>query len=196
MSDQWRLFIALELPEQILTELTQTQTRLKVKAPFKSLRWAKPGGIHLTLRFLGDTPVDKVQRLSDVFESAIEPHQAITLISGRLGCFPNFKKPSVLFVHVEGQLDRLNALQKSIERTAVTLDYPPETRPYTPHLTLARIDRRAVRSEQRRTGEMAQEEKIKSLDWEANSVSLIRSELKADGAVYTTLRHFSLSGGG
>jgi 2'-5' RNA ligase len=92
---------------------------------------------------------------------------------------------------------RLAALQAAIEEVMSPMGYPPEGRPFTPHLTLGRINRRTPRSKAARVGEVVANAKVNILgDVAADRFGLIRSVLKPTGAEYTMLEEFELRGGG
>ncbi len=183
--NMWRLFIALVLPEEVLRELERIQQQLQKAVPETAARWVRPDGVHLTLKFLGDTPEDKVDALTQGIKRAAEGIPPIALRAEGLGCFPNAARPRNLWVGVKGDLDTLRALHRAIEREMEPLGFEPEGRRFDPHLTLARTARHATRDEQAGLGRLVEESGIGLVAaWEAGEVSLIRSYLKPSGATY------------
>ena len=75
MAEMWRLFIALELPPDIVAEIAALQTWLKERTPPRTVRWTKPEGIHLTLKFLGDVPVARRETLETTLQNAVHNHK-------------------------------------------------------------------------------------------------------------------------
>lgn len=195
MSDNWRLFIAVDLPDQVLDSLRWTQNKLKNAAPDRAVRWVKIEGIHLTLKFLGDTPVRQVDDIADVLGEAVSPHRRFELRMHGLGCFPNTNRPRVVWVGVEGAINPLNDLQADVERGMQSLGFKAETRSFSPHLTLGRLSQNASRQDAIRVGEAveANRAKVQPVSWAVDSVSLIRSQLKPGGAVYTHVNSFKCS---
>jgi len=129
-----RLFIAIALPENILIELDQLQTKLK---PFcRDAKWARPAGIHLTLKFLGSVDPEQISSITEVLKSAATGHSEPIVRAQGCGFFPNPRRPNVLWVGIEANLQ---SLQQRIEEEMASLGFEKETRPFSPHLTLARF---------------------------------------------------------
>jgi len=192
---QIRAFIAIELGETISVALTDLQGQLKAKVPRRSVRWVKPEGIHLTLKFLGDVPANRIEEIERALTQACAGFPAFSLSVGGLGCFPNPRRPRVVWVGVQEESGTLAGLQKAIEDGMEKLGFAPEGRRFHAHLTLGRTQRRASSGDVRRLGQLVSETDIGSLgQMEARSVSLIKSDLKPTGAVYTQLAAVKLEG--
>jgi 2'-5' RNA ligase len=188
MADTWRLFVAVELPRDVLAGLTAVQTALKAQTPPRTVRWVNTEGIHLTLKFLGDTPSAKGESLEAALQQAAEGHSTFSLATGTVGCFPNVRRPRVVWVSIQKDVDALNALRDSVEEHIAPLGYPTEDRPFSPHLTLGRVNRDARQNDVRQFGELIANTTVADIhEWQVTAVSLIRSELKPSGAVYTPL---------
>ena len=108
MSESWRLFIALELPPNVLKAVAQAQTDLKRFIPSQAARWVRPESVHLTLKFLGDAPVGQVEDLKIALVEATAGHSGFELGIQGLGCFPNARRPRVLWLGITGDLKQLN----------------------------------------------------------------------------------------
>jgi 2'-5' RNA ligase len=136
-----RLFVALEPPAHVLTELDAAVAPLRPRWP--ELRWASVDRWHVTLAFLGE--VDEV-RLGDLHARlgrAASRHQSLDVRIGRGGAFPSVRRARVLCAHIEGEgqaMTGLSALAASVAAAARRAGAPPpdEGRRYRPHLTLAR----------------------------------------------------------
>ncbi len=192
MSDSWRLFVALELPRELLRRIARVQDSLKLSIPDRAVKWVRPEGIHLTLKFLGDVPISQLDDIAAALERAVRGHSAFALEIEGLGCFPNIRAPRVLWMGMLGDVRQLAALQSSLEAEIAPLGYPSEERGFHPHLTLARAAREASRADLAAVGAAA-EKGIGNLGgWRVESVSLIRSQLRSDGAVYTRVGEVKL----
>jgi 2'-5' RNA ligase len=188
-----RTFIAIELDESIKDGLTKLQERLKGKVPRGSARWVRPGGIHLTLKFLGDVPADQIGEITGALERSCQGFAPFSLSCGGLGCFPNLKRPRVVWVGIQEETGTLAQLKKAIEENVAPLGYPTEKRKFSPHLTLGRVQKRASSGDRRRLGELVGALEIGILgQMEVRSVNLIRSDLRPSGAVYTQLAEVEL----
>ncbi len=190
-----RLFIAIPLPEPLLRQLAQVQRTLEKEMPAGSVRWVNPEGIHLTLKFLGDTPEGKVPAIRDALAAVARRAVPCTFTVGELGCFPNLRRPRVVWVGVREEGGQLRALQEAVERAMVSLGYPREGRGFSPHLTLGRVRDSVPSRDVARVGEIVGATSLGTLgEVRAGSFALIRSVLKPTGAEYAPLAEFRLEG--
>nr|HID14223.1 RNA 2',3'-cyclic phosphodiesterase [Anaerolineae bacterium] len=190
-----RAFIAIPLPHPLLEKLAALQRQLESRVPPRSVRWVRAEGIHLTLKFLGDTPREKLPAIERALAAVAQHAPACTFTIEGLGCFPNPRRPRVVWVGVQEPTGRLAALQDAIEEVMAPFGYPPEGRGFTPHLTLGRVRRRTPRSAVARIGEIVTNTTVGMLaEVPADHFALIRSVLKPTGAEYTTLAEFPLRG--
>lgn len=193
--EQVRTFIAIELDETIGAAIADLQGQLKAKVPRESVRWVKPEGIHLTLKFLGNVPANRIEEIERTLTRACAGFPAFSFSVGGLGCFPNPRRPRVVWVGVQEQSGTLERLQKAIENGMEKLGFAPEGRKFDAHLTLGRTQRRASSGDVRRLGQLVEETKIGELGrMEVRAVSLIKSDLRPTGAVYTRLAEVRLEG--
>jgi len=191
--EKMRLFVAIPLPEPLLAQLGRVQRRLEQEIPPRSVRWVRPEGIHLTLKFMGDTPADKLPATQQALAAVARNSPTCTFTVGEIGCFPNPNRPRVVWVGIQEPEERLAVIQDAIEEALAPLGYPPEGRGFTPHLTLGRVRRRADRRDAARVGEVAAGTTVGTLGRvSAGHFALIRSTLKPTGAEYTTLAEFRL----
>lgn len=190
--EEIRSFIAIELPEGLKTELRRLQTRLKSDGP-TGVRWVDPASIHLTVKFLGDVPVDKLSEVTAAMSEAVQGILSFRLEVGGLGAFPNLSHVQVVWVGVDGETDKLAQLVQRIESRLSQLGFPEELRPFSPHLTLARVGNRVLPEERKRLGQLIAGTKFESSHAiEVNSINLMKSELTREGAVYRLLRSVKL----
>jgi 2'-5' RNA ligase len=160
------------------------------------VRWVRSEGVHLTLKFLGDTSTDKLPEIERALATVARNAPACTFAVEGLGCFPRLSRPRVLWVGVQEPTGRLAALQEAIEEAMAHLGFEPERRKFHAHLTLGRVRRRTPRKAVREIGQIVTDAAVESLaEVSAESFALIRSVLKPTGAEYTTLEEFPLRGG-
>ncbi len=194
MSESWRLFIALHLPSEVIAALDTAQRRLRTTVPPGIVSWVTPHSIHLTLKFLGDVPLNQRDTIAEALTTVARAHVPFDLSTGGLGCFPHQRNPRVVWIGVQGQLNVLQLLRDAVEEVIAPLGYPTEERPFSPHLTLGRVRRDAQRSTVQTLGAaIASATAPPSVTWTVTDVGLFRSELKPTGAVYTLLHSAPLS---
>ena len=190
--DNIRAFIAVVLPQPIKTCLAQLQLDLGAKQD-TSVKWVNPDGIHLTLKFLGNTTAELVPHIIDAMTASIKNISPFLLRIGELGAFPNTRSPRVTWVGLNGDIIKLKELQRHIDQALAPLGFPKETRPFSPHLTLGRIRASASLKERLRLGEILSSIKSKNRpSFHVNTISLMRSELTTKGAIYSPIAISSL----
>ncbi len=183
-----RTFIAIELDQELRDNLGRLQDQLRAQIPPGSVRWVRPEGIHLTLKFLGDTSLETVAEVKAALARAAAGIGPFTFTVIGLGCFPNTRAPRVVWVGVEEPTGTLVRLRDAVEAQVAPLGFPTERRSFSAHLTLGRVQRRASKSEVREVGRVVAATAIGKLDeMEVGAVSYIKSDLKPSGAVYSAL---------
>lgn len=181
-----RAFIAIDLTEAVQEELTSIINDLKQKVPNKSVRWVRPENIHLTLKFLGDTKIDSLDQITGGLDRVGKEKPPFNLNLGKLGCFPNPRRPRVIWVGVSGDIDTLQSLQKMIDQMLNPLGWDLDKREFHPHLTIGRIKNSKKVIDSR----LPWGSPMKPLTFPAESLTLYESILKSSGAVYN-VRHVS-----
>lgn len=189
-----RAFIAVPIGDRARAALADAAAHIRQEIP-AGIQWANPAGIHLTLKFLGNIPPAAVAPLLESLTPAAAAQPPFTLKLSTLGTFPRRRHPRVLWAGVGGDTDALSNLQKSIETALTALSYPPESRPFQPHLTLGR-PRRGLADTQlsRIAAAISNIAPPPSEIWQVSSVELIQSELHSTGARYTVLGAAALGG--
>jgi 2'-5' RNA ligase len=188
-----RTFIAIELPGEILRLMSQAQAQLNTSAPTGSVRWVHVEGIHLTLKFLGPVPTSHIDAITAAMTAAARSVPPFTLTLSGAGCFPNVKRPRVIWIGINEPTGKLNSLQRAVESTISPLGYPSEERGFQPHLTLGRGARDATPNDIKRLGELVAAASIGTLGQvSVTEIALINSDLKPTGAEYTTLQRARL----
>ena len=185
--EQIRSFIAIELPDELKLELIQLEARLKLdKQPW--VKWVNPYSIHLTLKFLGNIAIDRTGEITRAIEEAVQGISPFHLEVKELGVFPNLRRVQVAWVGISGEVDKLSQLQKRIETTLTPLGFAPESRAFTPHLTLARLRDQASLDERQRFGQLIANAKFEAAyTIEVDAISLMRSQLTREGAIYSRI---------
>lgn len=191
-NEQFRSFIAIELSDEVKSGLRQLQAELKSPGHI-FVKWVATEGIHLTLKFLGNISPQKVSEITRVIEQATAGVSPFRLKVSEVGGFPNLRQPRVLWVSVGGEVEKLLVLQQRIDNGLVPLGFAKEARPFTPHLTLARVREGALSQDRQVFGEMVTKKSPK-IDYEmaVEGVNLMRSQLLPTGAVYSRLAELKL----
>jgi 2'-5' RNA ligase len=189
--EQIRCFIAVELTQEIKAALSQLQGQLKTgQFPVK---WVNPYGVHLTLKFLGNVNADMTSQITEATAEAAQGLSPFKLEVKELGVFPNLRRVQVIWVGVSGEVEKLLQLQKGIESSLERLNFAPEARAFTPHLTLGRVRDQASPDERQKLGELIAGTKFETAyALPVDSISLMRSQLTREGAIYSQLSSIKL----
>lgn len=188
-----RSFIAIELPDGLKLRLAQLETELKRDEP-PGVKWVSPNSIHLTLKFLGNIAAGSIEAVTGAMEESVRGIAPFRLRAEGLGVFPNLKWAQVAWVGIDGEVDRLSRLQKQLESNLARLGFTPESRAFTPHLTLARLKNYASPDERQSFGRLIAGCEFAAGDIAVEAVSLMKSQLTRSGAIYSRLSSARLKG--
>ena len=176
-----RLFLAIELPEEVKRILW----RLQCDIP--GARWVEREQLHLTLSFLGELEETATQSLTALLSGIRTPGFEIRFAG--TGCFPNRRQPRVLWIGLEPE-PQLNRLAAQIRKAVLSCDIHQEERPFSAHLTLARLKLPAC-SEVAAFLDQALKQKLPTVP--VREFILFQSRLTPQGAIHTPLKRFQLA---
>jgi len=179
-----RLFIAIEIPDDVREALAAFLRELRPVAP--NAKWVRAENLHVTLKFLGHTEPEKLGAIEQALK-AIRSPQRVALQFRSLGFFPSEKRSRVFWAGM-GASANLRALAEDIDHAVTRLGFPAENRPFAPHLTLARFDPPGLPAKLAAAVEQHASVNFGSLN--TSTFHLIESKLKPTGAEYTTLQSF------
>jgi RNA 2',3'-cyclic 3'-phosphodiesterase len=193
MSDEKsiRAFLAIELPAEILNEIGVIQARLK-NALQGVIRWVRPQGIHLTLKFLGDISERDVVRISLALTDHTNGIKPFALDVKTLGVFPDLNRPRIIWLGIGGDVQPLMLFQKSLDQRLCEHGFTQEERSFKPHLTLARV--KEYKGLIGLAKVVEKKDNYTAGHFDAGELTLFRSQLTPTGAVYTKLACFPFAG--
>jgi 2'-5' RNA ligase len=186
-----RLFIAVELDGALRDALGRLQDELR-KQGLERLRWTRYDGIHLTLKFLGETPDERVPAIEAALARGAGGHRRHELSLGKLGTFGGRRSPRVLWVDLDGDIEPLRSLQESIDAELAAIGYPREERRFSPHLTLARVRPETAREVAEPIAIALESARAPTAEIAVEEVALMQSTLGRGGAVYNRLASVEL----
>ncbi|MDX6406457.1 MAG: 2,3-cyclic 3-phosphodiesterase [Blastocatellia bacterium] len=189
--ESWRLFIALELPSALRSRVKGHIDHLRQAVPDARASWAREENLHLTLKFLGDTAVEKVDALSQAIQHTANQLSPFEVIIAGGGVFPSHGQPRVLWLGIEDLTNSLSTLSRSLEDECAKAGFLREPRAYHPHLTVARLRQPHGA---RRLAEVHREVGFDPVPVNVREVCLIRSELRSEGSLYTVIARHEFSG--
>ena len=184
-----RLFTGIDLPEDVIDVFERLLVRFR---PAANLKWSPAYNLHVTARFIGEWPELRLQDLNEAL-AKVPPRPPIHVDLRGLGWFPNARRPRVFWAGVEGGT-QLAELARDIDSALEPLGIPRETRPFEPHLTLARIKQPVPLEHLHRMIELLESTELASFD--ADRFYLYRSQPGSAGSIYTKLSEYRFAGAG
>ncbi len=187
MVDSFRTFIAIELPRDVRARLAQHIASLRRELPDVRASWSREANLHLTLKFLGNVPVTDVTKVSAAVASATKSVSSFELTISDCGTFPARGRPSVLWIGT--QASGLLTLHAAIEDELAQAGFTRESRPFHPHLTVARLRHSPGALE---LVELHQGLGFAPVAFSVSEVVVFRSELLKQGSKHTAISRHSL----
>jgi len=175
-----RLFIALELSEQQKSEVNDLQE--KIKSYMEGVRWVKPEGLHLTLKFLGETDESRVDQIKIAMDETAASINQFNIVYGKSGVFPSPRKARVIWVGLREGDEAVRVLAARIDKALVRIGFEPEKRNFTPHLTIGRV--RGSLPERIVHRYIEEENSFTTAAYTITGATLFESKLSPQGATY------------
>ena len=190
-TDHVRLFVACEVPEDARETIGEIIETLKDRSG-SAVRWIRPEGVHVTLKFLGEVPVRQLPAIKLAIQEAVVGHSPFELEFSNIGTFGGREGLRIMWVGIAGDVLRLEALVRAVNAALAVVGFEPERRPFRPHLTLGRV-RDEIGTRHRAEIEVAVgKTDVPDVSWRTAQVSLMRSRLGPGGASYEVLATFPL----
>ena len=214
VTDTLRTFIAIELPPDVRARVAQHITCLRHERPDVRASWSREDNLHLTLKFLGNVLVADIHKVSDAVARATKSAPSFELTFSGCGRFPPHGRPSVLWIGAGSAGKRgprpgspagvlvlpassaqllsppeLDRLHNSIENELDTAGFPRESRPFRPHLTIARLRQSQGASQ---LADLHKSLEFAPIRFDVSEVVVFRSELLTQGAQHTAISRHEL----
>ena len=188
MTSPLRLFIAADLPASAQREIVAALDAVHAagSAGLPGWRLVAPAAIHLTLRFLGDTAAERIAAATAALERCAAMSAPLNLSLGPGGTFGG-RRARVLWIGLEGELERLERLGELLNEQLAVEGWDPPDRPLRPHITLGRARRSATREQAEAGRRVAAQVEASDRTFAVSSIRLIHSTLTPGGAQYSTL---------
>ncbi|MEW5806653.1 MAG: RNA 2',3'-cyclic phosphodiesterase [Acidobacteriota bacterium] len=183
-----RLFIAIDVPENVKKELLNVLRTLE--KIWRGVKWVRPEGIHLTLKFLGEVDESKVESIASALREVAARYQPFCINVSSLGRFPENGKPRVVWCGIREEKGTLVKLAKEIESRMELAGFEREDRDFKPHVTIGRVKVPGRDAEGLQF--LGKQKEIHFGSFEADRFHLIRSILLPDGARYEKIQEFVL----
>ncbi|MGM0501488.1 MAG: RNA 2',3'-cyclic phosphodiesterase [Bacillota bacterium] len=190
MVDTKRVFIAVKLDNLVKEKLNKVQQMLRDCSC--NIKWVKKSKFHITLKFLGDITIKKIEKIKQELKENPLGHTSFSCTIDELGAFPDKEQPQVIWAGISENSQPLIDLQQTVENKMIELGFDKEQHSYTPHITLGR-----VRKEEKNKKKISQ--KIKEFPFKiqaeqvVDKIAVIESKLTAQGPIYNSLAEIELN---
>ena len=192
-NEQYRLFIAIPVPEAIRTQIMRVQRELQRLLPPEAVRWTKADQFHLTLRFLGNVPSNCLSVLQESVHAVCTGSSRLFLEARGVGFFPDARSPRVVWVGIRERQNRLLPLQKKIAEAVRSFSGESSEDRFAGHVTLGRFRQLKHLNVNAIKGGA---EKMKNRlfgQWAAEQIQIVRSELSGTGPRHRVMATILLS---
>ncbi len=189
-----RLFFGLQLPQYVREAVSAHVEYLRSIFPASGANWVRPAGLHVTLKFLGEA---EAIRLDALYQTALVAAAGVApfkLVVEGAGTFRARGEARVLWLGVRDEDGQLARLQFRLDKECVYVGFPRETRPFEPHVTLARLRPRWRGDDLRELSETHRDTPFGPYAFQVTRFSLMRSELGPGAPRYTPIYHHALGG--
>jgi len=182
-----RTFIAVDFPPEIIAKVAKIIQYFKTQTPEKAMKWVPVENLHLTVKFLGDVPENKLDQVKTILSSSLKRTPSFNIEIGGLGIHPNKNKPRVIWLNIACDQELID-IHQNLNMALVPAGIEPENRKYSPHLTIARIRKQTGKDTRQEVGRTLAQFRVDRLDKVTiNEIILYKSELTRNGPIYTPL---------
>lgn len=182
-----RAFIAIDMPPPIRQKIEEVSTFFQTQAPPGALKWVSAENVHLTLEFLGELPETTINQIKTTLRDTFITFPDFELTIHGLGMYPNTKQPRVVWLGITGGKP-LNQLHAHLLQALESIHILPDSKPFSPHLTLARARRGITKTEAQEIGSSFSQFKVGTIGtFGVGAIVLYQSQLTPKGPLYTPL---------
>lgn len=186
-----RSFLAFEKPQEIKGILEEVSAALGTSR--MDVRWVRPENIHLTIVFLGYVRTEDLTAMEEPIGEVCSSFGPFMISLKGMGCFPNRRSPRVIWIGLEGDIERMAHFRDRLQEPLKTFGIKEEKRPFRPHLTLGRFNSRS-RNDRELEQYLEKYEDLSSPSCLLGELALFRSDLRRGGSIYTKLKSWRLTG--
>jgi len=188
-----RCFIAVDFPTKILEKIDQIIQYFGTQTPSKVIKWVAKENLHLTLKFIGEVSPGQLDQMKSIIPEAIHRKSAFEVGIEGLGMYPSYEKPRVVWLGITNGQPLID-IHKHLDQALSQANIKPENRPFSPHLTIARLRNHSKPVDVIRVGKQLSQFKVGNLGFaRIDQIRLYQSELKPEGPIYSPLMTIPLN---
>ena len=183
----YRTFISVPVSKEIMSKKTMLYST--IESAKGNINWVRNNHLHLTIKYLGNTPESEFERVIESIASATNQIAPFKLKIEKTGCFPSLDRPRILWMGVGGVLEPFKLLVSHIESNMKVLGFPVETRDRVPHITVAKI---SYPQKTTPNASLFLNSTYDPIDLEVDRVQFLYSETMSSETIYTLIKTFPL----
>lgn len=188
-----RTFIAVDFQTEILDKIEQIGNYFKTQTPVGALKWVAKENLHLTLKFIGEVSPAKINEIKTLTGGVLISSTSFGIEIKGLGLYPTVNKPRVIWLGIENNLALVN-IHKRLDQALSQAHIKPDNRPFSPHLTIARVRRNTPPDQVRAIGKTISQFKVGSLGIsKIETIRIYQSKLNPQGPTYSPLMTIRLN---
>lgn len=192
--ESWRLFVGAFPPESVQREIESGALKWQAQLSVRAAKWVAREQLHATLCFLGNVSTRAVPELATQLRSHVEFQRPMSIEVQGVGCFPNTRRPRVIWAGLKGEVGELIKLQAAVSRACANITKKPEDKPFSPHITLMRV-KELSRQEATAISSIVEREASRRFGkWNLEQICLVRSEISSKGSSYSIVDRYNLKG--
>jgi len=183
-----RTFVAIKLTPEIISNIGRVQEELK--RTDAQVKWVEPDNIHLTLKFLGHITPEDLEKVKITTRAILKPFASFEISIAGLGAFPQIEYPRVIWLGINKGKEELGKMVSNLEERLARIGFAKGKRPFSPHLTLGRV--KSSKGKRKLVGILTTTEASNLGNMRVTRISIMKSELKPQGPIYTSLEEIVL----
>jgi len=183
-----RLFYAIFISPRIAETLARHISQCALSGA--DVKWVEPQNLHLTLKFIGEVQLERLEEIIAAGESAADGVKTFRVFWEGFGAFPDFRRPRVIWAGMKQGGRAVFEIAERLEDRLAAEGFRKEERAFRPHLTIGRVKSPGGLEELRKATERIQNSRIGEM--EVSSFSLVKSTLTSRGPIYSVVRNFEL----
>lgn len=179
-----RTFLSLNINSTLKEKVSEIQESVKKLLSSYLVKWESPDKFHMTIRFLGDITEEDADNMVKDFDNAVFNFDKLLFLSSSIDCFPNVKRPNVIFLKLSESENNSEKMTDEIDRIILKYGIKPDKK-FVPHMTLGRFKR-----ENRQGVENVSFPDIETINFEFKSFYLMKSVISSRGAQHFEIKEF------
>ena len=177
-----RAFFCFKLPQNVKKEIAALSDEMSGEAYVK---WVSIENLHITAKFLGDTPETQIAEIKREAKSALKGMNNFQFIIDKFGCFPDRSYPKVLWLGSSNPPVEIFSIQSKLEENLQSIGFDKGDRDYIPHVTLGRTKEKNNRKIKKYGDNLSEYQMKESWKVDINNLTLMESKLRSGGPIYT-----------